>query len=171
MKLRTLALAAIIPLIAIVAPSHARIEENTGDLLELIEANGIRVTFNDDNCNLGPDVRVLGVYHHSGLRRSMTLCPGDTVDPIDHATVRHEVWHAIQHCVNVARGTSLDSPVNLDTTELTEYVNDSVPQYDITNIRQNYPTSQWFLEYEATMAEYVLTADDLMQLFNKACVM
>ena len=40
-----------------------------------------------------------------GMKREMHLCPGATVDAIDHATVRHEAIHAVQHCVNVARGT------------------------------------------------------------------
>ena len=95
-------LTAIAASIAVAAPANATPTEWTSlNLIELVQRNGIVVTINED-C----PVDVLGNYEWVGMKRTINLCPGDEVDPIDHATLRHEVWHAIQHCVNTARGTS-----------------------------------------------------------------
>ena len=74
----------------------------------------------------------MGVYRSRGFQRQLILCTGDVVDADDHDTVRHEVTHAIQHCVNVIRGTSLNTPIN----DVGELVNDArivLGQNDLTS--------------------------------------
>ena len=165
------AIAAATAAISIAAPALGRVEDSTRDLLVLVESSGIKVTINDsDRCVLRNGKRVLGSYTHLGMKRVLSLCPGDVVDPIDHATVRHEVWHAVQHCINIGRGTDTDTPVNQDFTKLEEYVSETIPADEIAFIRRNYKPAQWRLEYEATLAEYVLTADELSQVFIQACI-
>ena len=152
------------------APLHARLDKGTSDLINYVDRNGINVTIDDpETCN-DPKYYILGSYIHSGMKRTLSLCPGDDVDAIDHATVRHEVWHAIQHCINVARGTSLNSPVSEDTSKLMALVNQHVSASELQNIRQNYESSQWLLEYEAVLAENMFTAAEIQDLFKKACV-
>ena len=104
------------------------------------------------------------------MKRELALCPGTSVDEIDHAVVRHEVWHAIQHCVNVARGTPLNYPVNPNERELMAHVRKHVPQQYIDLVHNQYEPSQWLLEFEANVAMFVLTADEIQQLFDEACM-
>ena len=88
-----------------VMPAAATVDENTSDLINYVESQGIPVFVNDHAaCD---SQQYLGVYFHRGMQRQIVLCPGNHVDALDHAVVRHEVWHAIQHCVNTARGTSI----------------------------------------------------------------
>ena len=133
------------------------------NLLQVMQANGVMVTINE-NCK----PNVLGAYMWTGMKRTMVLCPGDTVDPIDHATVRHEAWHAIQHCVNVARGTHKDTPVE-STDKLVSYVNRFLTEETVNSIKASYPKSQWPTELEANVAEVLFSPEELSKLFLKAC--
>ena len=150
---------------ALATPTRTADEDfTTGDLMQVMRDNGIMITINSD-CE--PDV--LGAYLWSGMKRTMRLCPGQTVDAIDHATVRHETWHAIQHCVNMARGTSTDTPVQEDLDVLAEYVNESLTVETVNYVKANYPVSQWPTEFEANLAENLFTAYELKDIFLKAC--
>ena len=135
-----------------------------GDLLTLLDDNGINVTFNSDRC----DGTILGSYQFRGMVRTMNLCPGREVDDHDLSTVRHETWHAIQHCVNSARNTPLNHPV-ADTNTLVKSVNTHVPDYVVSSIKTTYPQSHWGVEFEANVAERIYNAEDLATLFIKAC--
>ena len=148
-------------------PVNARIEHNTGELLEHISDRGVEVIIGTNECT----GHFLGRYQFtSNLSQArMTLCPGDVVDAEDHETVRHEVMHVIQSCINYHRGTALNTPV-LDIPDLIEAVNANVPYYDVDTIHSSYPRDQWYVEYEAYLAEYIFTADDLIELFDDACM-
>ena len=148
-------------------PAVARVEDGTYGLMQLINNSGIPVTINGVECD---DDQYLGVYIHRGMQRRMVLCPGETVDAIDHAVVRHEAWHAIQHCVNVARGTNVSTPIQTDTAVLMEHVNANLPEHHIQAVVDNYPKSQWLLELEAFVAMEVLTAAEIAELFKQACL-
>ena len=158
-------LAATAGLAMSVAPAHARIENETGDLLKLMSQNGISVTINSEAC----DGTVHGTYSFTGMRRTLNLCPGDEIDAIDHTTVRHEAWHVIQHCVNVARGTALNSPVQTDVNELAEVVNETVPADIVEFVKRSYPQEHWLVEFEAQAASIVLTSSDIMEVFSDVC--
>lgn len=150
-----------------ISPAAARVEDGTYALMQLIDTNGIPVTVNGAECD---DDQYLGIYIHRGMQRKMVLCPGEAVDPIDHAVVRHEAWHAIQHCVNVVRGTSVSTPVNTDVDQLMHHVNANLPEHHIQAVVENYPREQWLLELEAYVAMEVLTADEIAELFKQVCV-
>ena len=158
-------LTAIAASLAVAAPVHATPTNYTSlDLLELVQRNGIAVTVNE-NC----PVDVLGNYQWVGMKRVINLCPGEEVDPIDHATVRHEVWHAIQHCVNTARGTSGETPVQDDLAELNSYVTEILSPSTIAYVKSNYKSSQWALELEANLAETIFTPLQLAEVFIDTC--
>jgi len=170
MKLKQLALGALTAVLAVVAPAHARLDDDTHKLINFIDRSGIVVTINDAESCTDDKYHILGFYSHTGMRRTLALCPGSSVDAIDHATVRHEVWHAIQHCINVARGTSFTTPVSTDTSKLMTMVRDNVPAPEIKNIQENYEPKKWLMEYEAVLAENIFTAAEIQDLFKRACV-
>ena len=168
MKLYKKILGALAGCALAIAPVSATIDEGTPDLLKTIDESGIKLTFNSpEYCD---DGQYLGVYVHRGMQRALALCPGETVDPIDHAVVRHEVWHAIQHCFNVVRGTSLNTPIQDDIPTLMASVKEHLDDTYIQLVQENYDRSQWLLELEANVAMVALTAAEIQELFLVACV-
>ena len=151
-----------------VMPAVATVDENTTELLNYVESQGIPVFINDHAACDSNDY--LGVYIHRGMQRQLVLCPGGHVDALDHAVVRHGVWHAIQHCVNTARGTNTNTPVNVNTTELMSYVYDTLTAEQIQAVKDLYPQDKWLLELEANTAMLMLTAAEVQDLFKEACV-
>lgn len=158
-------LTALAASIAVAAPVNATPTEWTSlDLIELLQRNGVSVTVNQ-NCPAG----VLGNYEYVGIKRRINLCPGDEIDPIDHSTLIHETWHAIQHCVNTARGTSPTTPVS-SITDLNNYVEESLSQETIDYVKSSYKSSNWAIELEANVAEYSFTPLEIGEAFLDACI-
>ena len=91
----------------------------------------------------------------------MRLCPGRTVDAGDHNTVRHETIHAIQHCINVARGTSTDTPIIDDPDTFKEFVIANLSQEEIEWVMSVYDESQWLTELEAFAGAEAYTSSEL----------
>ena len=149
-------------------PVAAEVQPGTGSLLETIDENGILVTINHEECATGT---YSGQYRWLGFQRELRLCPGDTVDASDHNTVRHEVIHAIQHCVNVARGTHTDTPVMDDTSELMDWARDHLSMREIEWIQRAYDRSQWLTEIEAFAGARAYTSSELEELFLAACTL
>ena len=161
--LKNLAIAAITA-VTTIAPAMARVEDGTADLLRLMTDNGIVLTINE-KC----DGTYYGVYQFVGMKREMHLCPGATVDAIDHATVRHEAIHAVQHCVNTARGTAANTPV-MDMDDLVEAVNNELPESVVTFVKESYNPEHWAIEMEANLLQRTATADEIAEFFTDACV-
>lgn len=160
-------LAGLIAGLSLAVPGEARIEKGTIPLLELMETGGIAVRYNSADCASG---EYLGLYRHRGMKRAMVLCPGATVDANDHMVVRHEAIHAIQHCVNTARGTSIYTAVIQDDDELMAFTRSHLDDDYIENIKRLYPVEQWRIEFEAFAGMYAYTADELADMFRKACL-
>ena len=161
--LKNLAIAAITA-VTTIAPAMARVEDGTADLLKLMTDNGIVLTINEE-C----DGTYHGVYQFVGMKREMHLCPGATVDAVDHATVRHEAIHAVQHCVNVARGTAANTPV-MDMDDLVDAVNSELPESVVTFVKESYDPEHWAIEMEANLLERTATSDEIAEFFTEACV-
>ena len=147
-------------------PVGAEVQAGTNSLLETISNNGILVTINHDDCLTNGSN---GQYRWLGFQREMRLCPGRTVDADDHNTVRHETIHAIQHCVNAARGTSTDAPIINNPNDFAEFVMANLPQEDIEWVKSMYPESQWLTELEAFAGANAYTSSELESLFLDAC--
>lgn len=148
-------------------PSSARIEHNTDDLLSMVSKSGVDVTINtSEYCRTG---HYLGVYAWTDTYRSIHLCPGDTIDPIDHATVRHEVMHSIQHCVNINRQTSWDTPV-LSPQKLKKSADIYLTRRKLEQIAFMYETDELPIEIEAFVAQELYTATQLMTMYQQHCV-
>ena len=149
-------------------PVAAEVQPGTADLLETIDANGILVTLNHPECATSS---YTGQYRWLGFQREMRLCPGDVVDANDHNTVRHETIHAIQHCVNVARGTSTDTPVMNDVDQLMSWARQHISMRRIEWIQNTYDRSQWLTEIEAFAGAEAYTSAELEELFLAACTL
>ena len=164
-KLKSIALAGVAALFAAV-PSFARVEPETKQLLDTLQFGGIVLSFNNaEMCTGG----YLGRYRFMGMIRVLALCPGPSVDAIDHATVRHEAWHAIQHCVNTMRQTPSNTPVQQDLDKLTAFINEGLSAETVDFIKRTYPQDHWWIEFEANLAE-LLTAEEIEKLFREACM-
>ena len=147
-------------------PVGAEVQAGTTSLLETISSNGILVTINHDECLTNGSN---GQYRWLGFQREMRLCPGQTVDADDHNTVRHETIHAIQHCVNAARGTSTDAPIINNPDDFANFVMANLTQEDIEWVKSMYPESQWLTELEAFAGANAYTSSELEGLFLDAC--
>ena len=152
---------------AVILPVQAEIQDGTESLINTLDANGVLVTINHADCATNG---AHGQYRWAGMKREMRLCPGHTIDATDHRTVRHEVIHAIQHCVNVARGTSYDHPIITDQDTLKAMVINHLDQETVEFIFRNYDESQWLTELEAFAGAEAYTASELEDLFLQACV-
>ena len=137
------------------------------DLIELLDNNGIPVTINSENC----DGTIYGNYRFAGMQRQLNLCPGVSVDDHDLSALRHETWHAIQHCVNSARGTDPNTPVQMDQEKLAEVVNTHLHYKVVSAIKDGYPEEHWLIEFEANVVERVFTPQELADVFIKACTL
>lgn len=158
-------LATTVASLCLATPGMARVEDGTRPLIDTLEANGIVVTINGETCANGNH----GSYSWAGFQRLMSLCPGHTVDADDHNTVRHETWHALQHCVNVARSTPENTPINDDYQELYQQAVVVLGEDIVQRIMRVYPEDHWFIEFEAFMAAELYTADELKQYFLNIC--
>ena len=165
--IKRIALAAIAAA-ATFMPVAAEVQPGTSSLLNTIDENGILVTINHEECATGI---YNGQYRWLGFQREMRLCPGATVDARDHETVRHETIHAIQHCVNVARGTTTDTPVLDDVNQLMAWARQHLTMREIEWIQNNYDRSQWLTEIEAFAGANAYTSSELEELFLAACTL
>ena len=161
-------LLAAIAAAACIMPAAAEIQPGTAQLIETIDENGILVTINHEECATGT---YNGQYRWLGFQRELRLCPGRTVDARDHETVRHEVIHAIQHCVNVARGTSTDTPVMNDVDQLMGWAREYLSMREIEWIQNSYDRSQWLTEIEAFAGARAYTSSELEELFLGVCTL
>ena len=164
--LKKLVLAAIAAA-ATFMPVAAEVQPGTESLLRTVEEGGILVTYNVDACATD---NAHGSYRWAGLRREIRLCPGRTVDAIDHETVRHEVLHALQHCVNAIRGTSMDTPIITDRNDFEEFVVENLSQEYINRVLRVYPRDQWPTELEAFAGANAYTAAELEKFFRQVCM-
>ena len=147
-------------------PVGAEVQAGTISLLKTMEESGILVTYNHADCSTNG---ANGQYRWLGFQREMRLCPGSTVDAIDHNTVRHETIHAIQHCVNVARGTNTDTPIVNEVEEFKAFVEAYLSPEDIAWVMEAYDESQWLTELEAFAGANAFTATELEEMFLSAC--
>lgn len=163
MKLKIL-LCAAVAVVSTVLPAQAKVDRGTNGLLDTLNNHGFVISVDSDDCPT--DGSILGSYRSQGLMyREMLLCPNGTVDAIDHSTVRHEMTHVLQHCVNIQRGTDRDTPIVNDDEQLAKLVNTYVPSDVVTFIKNTYPQNRWKVEFEAQYAELVYTADELVEMF------
>ena len=150
-------------------PVSARVDDNTVQLLELIEEGGIQLVIDDGECKRN---QYAGMYLFNYAQRLMRICTGSRVDAFDHDTVRHEVWHAIQHCrayYTTGRHTLLPVIVgNFDVYE--DFIINTLSPELIQEVMRTYPEDRWVVELEAFAVAQRYTATEMMMMFRKECM-
>ena len=150
-----------------VTPTLASTRSTTADLLHLLDNSGITVVIDNYHCT--GDFH--GAYHFSGIARRMVICTGDDgFDAEDHDTVRHETIHALQHCKNSILERPSNTPL-MEPDEVIAHAEDVLTEAQIKGILNHYPEEYWLVELEAFAGAQVLSAADLMELFNDVCLM
>ena len=154
-------LAATVAVSALAVPAVARIESGTPSLIRTAEAHGITFKYNPSDCDDGN-------YHgaYTGRSRTIELCY-TLADANAHDTVRHEVWHAIQHCAAVKRDTPFEPIASI--SDLSTFVSSQLTDEHITRIKSSYPKDRWMTELEAFAAAEAYTAEQMSQLLKGWC--
>ena len=158
-KLITAALAAA----SIALPVSATIQPGTTSLIETV-SESLNVVINDGSCSPG----VAGSYQLS--TKTLTLCPGTDIVADDHDTVRHEVWHAVQHCLTEDISKGLEPVVAKSTDDWWELIGSNLSLKTASWIHESYPKSHWDVEYEAFVMASTLTSSEIETVFIQACV-
>ena len=160
--------AAVAAVAMAVTPAAARVDAGTVALINTIDESDIDLRIDSPFCYQNPGV--YGVYRSRGLQRQLILCPGETVDADDHDTVRHEVAHAIQHCINASRGTHRNTPIVDEPQKLVATAREVLGQAAIERIQTLYPRAHWLVEIEANLMAHLFTAAEIEELFVENCL-
>lgn len=162
------AIAAALAALSVCMPVKAAIDPNTDELLRTLEADGIEIAVNTARCKRS---QIFGSYSFRPANgwRLMTFCPGETIDAIDHSTVRHEAIHAIQHCANKSRGTDYRTPLIDDPVRFQQEVFSELYVSEIEAIQRVYDEADWKVEYEAFLYERTMTAAQITEWFEEVC--
>ena len=161
-------LAAAFAALSIAVPVEARIDPNTDDLLTAMESDGIEVAVNSKRCERNNIHGSFSFRPRTGWRL-LTLCPGLSVDAIDHSTIRHEAVHAAQYCMNKRRGTDYRTPLLDDPVRFQQEVFAQLYVSEIEGIHRVYDKADWEVEYEAFLYERTMTAAQILELYKDAC--
>ena len=151
-----------------VTPAAARVDAGTVALINTVDESDIDLQIDTPFCYQNPGV--YGVYRSRGFQRQLILCPGATVDAEDHDTVRHEVAHAIQHCINASRGTHRNTPIVDDPQRLVATAIEVLGQAEVERIQTIYPRHHWLVEIEANLMAELFTAAEIQQMFQENCL-
>ena len=164
MKPFTLISAFVSTLALTIAPAVAKVDAGTPALLRTVEAHGINVALNPSRCR---GAAYLGSYH-SG-HKTLTVCYDGRPDAQDHDTVRHEVFHAAQHCAGDKRGHRYAVVPILQGAQLTKFINDNLTPSQIRAIRSSYPANKHATELEAFAAASAYTAEEIGRIYATWC--
>ena len=158
---KSLGLAASATLLA-VAPALAKIDPGTTRLLQTVDEY---VTVKVDPTECTTDF--YGYWSPSTLE--LVLCTHGSVDGEDHDTVRHEVWHIVQHCLTPKTSRTLQ-PVFKDPEAYKQEILSRISKGDLQRVLRMYPPRMHYSEVEAFVVASTLTADEIREAFTKACV-
>ncbi len=149
--------------LAVAAPSQAKIDPDTADLLKGVQEYAT-VQINPERCEDDPYME--GSYNTA--TKVFTLCiKGSTATASDHDTVRHEAWHVLQACLSP--NLPVLQPLFNDEQEFNEYILANISKYRYERIVALYPPSHVDVEVEAFVMASQLSAAQIEQSLHKAC--
>ena len=146
-----------------VAPSLARIDAYTDNLLRTVDNSSVTVLIDPHYC----DNSIYGSWNPQELE--LVVCTHGSVDAEDHDTVRHEVWHIVQHCMTDRDATSLQ-PIFRDPQEYRDEILSRISKEKVRKIMDAYPEFMHLVEIEAFVAAATLTSQEVEAAFIKACI-
>jgi hypothetical protein len=155
-------IAAIIAAITLSTPAVAKVDPGTTELLQTLNEYGVTVLYNPSTC--GGNFQ--GRYT---TEKVMTLCYKGQPNANDHNTVRHEAFHALQHCAAVKRGANGIEPLARNSTQRLQWVNKVLKPQSIAAIKRVYPVHHHQIEIEAFAAAHHYSAYDLIGLIKAWC--
>ena len=147
-----------------IAPAVARVDADTPALLQAAQAGGITVALNPATCD---GASYLGSYQP--LDRILTVCYSGRPTAEDHDTVRHEVFHAAQHCASEKRGYGYHIQPILGGDKLTAFLNEHLTPQQIESIKGMYPEARHLTELEAFAASTAYTAEEIASIYSTWC--
>ena len=158
-------LAGLMASVSLTAPAVAKIDPGTPELIRTAEQYGATFVYNTSACT--------GRFHGSyrPTTRLITLCY-DVANANAHDTVRHEVWHFIQHCATSRRrvpGPYL-TPLSNEDTLRQRWVAQSLGTDRIERIKAAYPARVHQIELEAFAAASTYTATEIASVVKDWCL-
>lgn len=163
MKLLHSLAAATVAAISFTVPAIAKVDPGTTRLLQTLQDHGVTILYNPTACNSG---QFHGQYN---TRKELTLCY-DVPDASAYNTVRHEAFHALQHCAALRRGDRRGIvPLAINHDERHEFVTSVLSTGDINRIKSLYKPNHHQIEFEAFAAAEHYSADELASLVKSWC--
>ena len=157
-------LAAVAASVAISVPALARIETGTPNLIRTAERYGATFSYNPSRCN---NSGFNGLYRLND--RHIILCYRGRADANDHDTVRHEVFHFVQHCAARRRNVKGLTPLSINSQLRNRWIRQTLDDDRIVKIKSAYPRTHWIVELEAFAAAQHYTSAQLSSLITKWC--
>lgn len=150
----------LLALLLLCSPVHARVDPGTGDLIGAARQYATVEIDQDEDCGLG----WMGAYTLS--QRRIDICTGGDWDAEDHDTVRHEVWHLIQHC-----SVGFNSPLEpvLERKELYAWLDRVMTTEQIRFYSDAYHPAVLDAELEAYAAAFTFSAAQITEIMHSAC--
>jgi len=158
-------LTALMATIAMATPAMAEIQPGTPDLLDKVDDH-MSITFDAPFCD--KHTGAAGAFDRSTM--VIHLCPRGEVDADDHDTVRHEVWHVIQHCLTPKTSKYLNTVMAVDSSDWNQHILGNLSYSRVQWIKENYPTTHHNAELEAFAVAQTMTATQISELFTKFCL-
>jgi hypothetical protein len=156
-------LAAVAASVAFAVPAFGKVDAGTMDLIRTAERHGARFEYNSSVCG----GRFNGRYRYHD--RLITLCYRGTPTANDYDTVRHEVFHFIQHCRARRMRYNGYLPLAFNDTLRDRWVQQNLTPSAIRSIRATYRPHQHAIELEAFAAANHYNARQMSQLLRTWC--
>ena len=144
-------------------PAQARVEQNTGDLIRLVQSYGVKVEINPADCSSG----FMGRFVYLPKLKMQICYQGTKPTAEDHDTVRHETWHYLQWCRN-PRALAL-VPLHKDRNAYIHFVHNALDDSALQRINISYPRHLRGIEYEAFAAARTYSSTRLMSMVREYC--
>ncbi len=151
--------------LTLVCPAIAEVQPGTFDLIDKVDDH-MTVKIDSPFCTEKSDMG--GAFDR--LKMVIYLCPNGNVTADDHDTVRHEVWHVIQHCTTPKNSRYLDTVMTVGSDNWNQYILGGLSYSRVQWIRDNYPEAHHDAELEAFAVAQNMTAAQISEIFTSICL-
>ena len=157
--------AALVASMSVLSPAVAEVQPGTYDLIQTVKAH---MTVEIDTPFCDKQEKAAGAFDPNNQR--IILCPRGDVDADDHDTVRHEVWHVIQHCITPKTSKYLNTVIAVGSSDWNQHILGTLSYSRVQWIKESYPEVHHNAELEAFAVAQNMTATQISNLFTKFCL-
>ena len=157
--------AALVASMSVLSPAMAEIQPGTVGLIDKVDDH-MSVTYDAPFCDKYEGAA--GAFDRGNM--VMHLCPRGPVDADDHDTVRHEVWHVIQHCLTPKSSKYLNTVMAVGSSDWNQHILGTLSYSRVQWIKESYPETHHNAELEAFAVAQNMTATQISNLFTKFCL-